>query len=78
MLHDDDSVAGCVNVELDGVRVTLERASKRRQRILRVFALRAPVGDAFQGLCSLYGDVYLSPRADDRTAAATSCDPSSV
>jgi len=77
-MDDDNSVASGVDIELEGICASLERPAKGGQGIFRVFALRAPVGDAFQGPCSLYGDVYLSPRADDRTAAATSRDPSSV
>ena len=63
-MNDDNLVAGRVDVELEGVGVPLERSTKGGQGIFRVFAFGAPVGNAFQGPCSLYGDVYLSPRAD--------------
>jgi hypothetical protein len=57
-MYDDNSIASRVNVELDGIRTPLDSPAEGRQGILGMLAFRAPMGDAFQGLCSLYGDVY--------------------
>ena len=47
VMNDDDPVPGRVNIELDSVGTQLYGALERRERVLRVRLVRAPMGDSF-------------------------------
>jgi hypothetical protein len=72
VVYDDDSVLGRMDVELDPVCTALEGSVERCQSVLGEFPIRPPVGNALQGLCSLFGSYivaaggHLRPRAGKR------------
>lgn len=60
VVYDDDTVLGRMDVELYGVGTALEGSSERWQSVLGEFPFRPPVGNALQGLCSLFGSYIVA------------------
>ena len=52
MVDDHDAVASCVHIELDAIGSELDRADKRRDRVLGMGLVRAPVGNSLGGIAS--------------------------
>ena len=49
-----------MDVELYGVGTALEGASERWESVLGEFPFRPPVGNALQGLCSVFGSYIVA------------------
>jgi hypothetical protein len=60
VVNHDNPVPGCVNIELDRVGTQLYRTLERRERVLRVCLVSAPMGDSFGRIAvSAVGQVAL-------------------
>jgi hypothetical protein len=79
VVHDDDPVPRRVDVELDRVGTSLEGSTEGRESVLGEFEFCSAVGDALQGLCSLFGSYivaaggHFAPRSG-QTAACQAFD----